>query len=373
MMPFFTRFVRLVKWALFSFIATFLLLMVWVFDGWRYYPCVENPPAIQVSPQESLCWVFDEKPVHMPSAKQVQQCLDQPIQGVTSKQYPPPSGDARDYVSLSIYWWPNTITKFPYLPRDGLRNPEAERYDAPVLQRMVKTVRILAAAQSTEADTRAVQWLSHWFMDEFTRMSPHLTFAQMMPGLAAGGRQGIIEGVPLCAELLDAIAWLEQRQALPVKLRQALRQWFAQYLSWLMNSSVGKAEAERANNHATWYLVQLAALTQSLGLRDLCAEILDQAPALTSRQFLADGQQPAELRRTKSFAYSVYNLQAWLRIERIAQRRNKSFWRSGPAQAFQYLGRHVESWPHANLDDRPSPNQLEALRHKAKSWGMGSF
>lgn len=54
-------------------------------------------------------------------------------------------------------------------------------------------------------------------------MHPHLTYAQMMPGIAAGGRQGIIEGLPIATHLLDALAWLDPRHALPAELRADLR------------------------------------------------------------------------------------------------------------------------------------------------------
>src|ERR1700730_14973029 len=53
---------------------------------------------------------------------------------VTEKSVPPPSGDVHDYVSLSIYWWPDpaAASGLPYIQRDGVRHPEADdtsRYD----------------------------------------------------------------------------------------------------------------------------------------------------------------------------------------------------------------------------------------------------
>ena len=51
---------------------------------------------------------------------------------VTEKQVPPPSGDAHDYVSLSIYWWPDPASPsgLPYIQRDGVRQPGSRRYVA---------------------------------------------------------------------------------------------------------------------------------------------------------------------------------------------------------------------------------------------------
>jgi len=36
----------------------------------------------------------------------------------------------------------------------------------------------------------------------------------------------------------------------------ALRQWYRQYLEWMLTSKNGKEEHMTANNHGTWYLVQ---------------------------------------------------------------------------------------------------------------------
>lgn len=50
---------------------------------------------------------------------------------VTAKKQLPPSGDRRDYMSLSPYWWPDPEKPdgLPYIRRDGERNPEV--YDFP--------------------------------------------------------------------------------------------------------------------------------------------------------------------------------------------------------------------------------------------------
>ncbi len=42
----------------------------------------------------------------------------------------PPSNDARDYISLSRYWWPDSTKKdgLPYVRHDGKVNPEIDSY-----------------------------------------------------------------------------------------------------------------------------------------------------------------------------------------------------------------------------------------------------
>jgi hypothetical protein len=73
---------------------------------------------------------------------------------VTEKRVPPPRGDVHDYVSLSIYWWPDPAASsgLPYIQRDGIRNTDADdtsRYDANPLTRVVGDVESLALAYLT--------------------------------------------------------------------------------------------------------------------------------------------------------------------------------------------------------------------------------
>ena len=289
------------------------------------------------------------------------------IVAITEKSALSPRGDARDYVSLSIYWWPNPITCLPYLPRDGVRNPEAGKYDAPKLRQMTGTIRSLAAANLPQANARALEWLRVWFMNPATRMNPHLTFAQMMPGWVAGGRQGVIEGLPLATELLDAIAWMDQRGVFTSVERESLREWFAEYLAWLVSSPSGVAESARSNNHGTWYDVQVTALATALGLRGLARSTLERAHSRLKGQFMEDGSQPEEIRRTKVFAYSLYNLEAWMHLERLASSHDISFWRLGPESGLRYLEKGVKAWTHQDLE-KPQATALVAFVRRLEHW-----
>ncbi len=337
--------------------------IAWVTLGWRQWPRVE---AIPSDPRLDLNASF--RPVFgLPGGRDAQPPdLTSPILTLAQDSDHSPRRDTRDYVSLSIYWWPNPLTRLPYLPRDGHRNPEAGHYDAIKLQHMATLVGRLAKAGQQAHDQRALEWLRAWFIDPDTRMHPHLTYAQMMPGLAAGGRQGIIEGLPIVTHVLDALAALDQRQALPAADRSALRSWLGEYLAWLCHSRPGQAEAKRPNNHGTWYDVQEAALAISLGLYSLSQHTLAQAKHRIAIQFSADGRQPQELRRSKSFEYSLYNLQAWQRLHVLGLRLSQDLWNAraengaSPALGLDYLRQHARQWPHPQLHP-PSPSALEAL------------
>ena len=69
-----------------------------------------------------------------------------PFTVVHKEKLPAQRATGHDYRSLAIYWWPNPDTPdgLPYVNRDGERNPETEKYDAPQLHGMTGAVRTLA-------------------------------------------------------------------------------------------------------------------------------------------------------------------------------------------------------------------------------------
>ena len=103
------------------------------------------------------------------------------IAPVTSKTALPPSGDKHDYMSQAPYFWKNPDTKdgFPYIRRDGVRNPEILQYgDRTSMGNLVSTVETLALGYYfTEKEAyaaRAAALLRMWFLDPKTRKNPHL-------------------------------------------------------------------------------------------------------------------------------------------------------------------------------------------------------
>ncbi len=348
-----------------------LLLGAWCGVFWRWVPRVETFAAEPGSvSDQAFVRLHEAAPGDDGAAlqKRAEAILSRPIILLTEKTNRAASGDPHDYVSLSIYWWPNPITRRPYLHHDGQRNPEAKNYDASKLTRVVGEVETLAAAFTATRDARfakrAREQLRVWFIAPETRMHPHLTFAQMMPGWAAGSRQGIIEGLPLTTRLPDAVAQLP----LSADERHALREWFGRYLAWLRHSSAGQSEHARPNNHGTWHDVQVASLATALGMSELAEKTVRKSLQRIETQFLADGRQPEELRRTKSFDYSRYNLDAWLHLAALGKPFGIEVWHqrnargASPSTGLSYLEANVAAWPHPQLA-RPRA-QAPELRKK---------
>lgn len=251
---------------------------------------------------------------------------------VSEKLQTPPSGSKNDYMSLSIYWWPNPITGKPYIHKDGRRNPEADDYDAPRLSRMCSEVYCLSLAYELTGREkyarRAADQLRVWFVDPVTRMNPHMKYAQRIPGINQGSRQGIIETVCLAIKVLDAAALLRQSGILPPEDVEAIGVWVNDYLEWLIYSRQGSRERCRDNNHGIWYDVQVAALSQFIGNQATSKVVFDHFSERLDRQELADGVMPRELRRTKSFDYTVYNLRAMFLLAITAEQTGVDLWRA---------------------------------------------
>ncbi len=250
--------------------------------------------------------------------------LARPPASVMDKEVLPPSGDKHDYMSLGTYWWPDPEAPdgLPYVRRDGERNPAGDRLDRPRLAQFGRDVAALSQAAYFTGDQRCVahaeRLLQIWFLDPDTRMNPHLNYGQGIPGRCDGRGIGIID-TALFGDVLDAVGLLVAAGG-AVPLLPDLRQWFAAYLDWLVNSPLGQDEAATRNNHGTWYDVQTAALALFVGQPERAREICRAAgEKRVAAQIEPDGSQPLELARTRSLDYATMNLRGMLDLGALAR------------------------------------------------------
>lgn len=252
---------------------------------------------------------------------------------VMDKQDVPPSGSKHDYVSLAPYWWPNPESKngLPFVRKDGQVNPA--RYKVPDDREFNETrdaVHTLALGYyftGNEAYAkRAVLLMRTWFLNPATRMNPNLNFAQAVPGVNTGRGTGLID-VREIPRLLDGITLLSSSPAMTKADRDGLRKWFTEYLKWLQTSKNGQAEADAKNNHGSWYDQQLVGIALFLGNKDLARQTAEAAETRRiAVQIKPDGSEPLELARTKSFSYSVFNLDALMRLAQEGDRAGVDLW-----------------------------------------------
>jgi hypothetical protein len=315
------------------------------------------------------------------------QALDVEPLSVTYQGQAPPSGDAHDYTSLPPYWWPNPNTEdgLPYVRRDGEVNPTSRRDDADALGRMIHAVETLALAYDLLGRAayaqHAARLLRTWFLDEETRMNPHLNFGQGVPGRSTGRRYGIIE-TRMLPQLIEAIGLIEPSAAWTETDQQNIKRWFRAYLEWLVTSDLGQKEARTTNNHGVWYDVQVAALALFVGERPAAREVLRLAPQRVRSQVEPDGRQPEELARTRSFSYVVMNTLGFCQLAALAEHVDVDVWRDqsedgrGLQRAINWLVFYADGtrpWPYEQITDRPWARVAAVLRHAAHAYDNPAY
>lgn len=284
---------------------------------------------------------------------------------VMDKSILPPSGNKHDYLSIGRYWWPNPDTSngMPWIRKDGQTNPETQTgaVDRNRLSDMTNGVESLSLAYYFSEDERyahkAISILKTWFLDEETLMKPHLEFAQSVPGNPEGRPFGVLDGRAIASLIPNAIDMLSDSQHWTTKDGLKMTRWLTDYLTWLIESDLGKEEGEQENNHGSWYRFQVASLAHYLGNKPLVKKTVELAQQSLDQQLNNKGGQIHELERTKSFFYSCFNLEALTNIAVFGNEAGMDMWHfeSGEgkslALAINYLTPVIsgEDWPHPSL------------------------
>ena len=105
-------------------------------------------------------------------------------------------------------------------------------------------------------------------------------------------------------EALREVAGLSLRDVLA-----GLKAWFRDYAEWMTTSKNGQEEAAAGNNHAVAFFLQVAAFAGFAGDDAKLAECRRRfKEVFVAKQMAPDGSFPAELRRTKPYGYSIFQL-----------------------------------------------------------------
>ncbi|CAK7202347.1 hypothetical protein SEUCBS139899_005070 [Sporothrix eucalyptigena] len=300
---------------------------------------------------------------------------------VTSKAKAGPSGNIHDYVSQAPYFWPDPEKASnggkPYIQRDGQKNPEVLNYtDRVFLEKVFRSSYVLALAWFYTGDVRyanhAALVLRTWFVAPATAMRPNLNHAQLIPGINDGRAIGIIDFSQAYASVLDAAVLLtshqkdqdNQEQGWTAEDDASFRAWNTAFLAWMVDGEFGQMEHANRSNHGSFAAMLVASIAAYVGdtaqvAREVVYAVHEHVPATIE----ADGQQPAELARTRSWHYSTFNLLALTRLAMVADReaerlerqegkKGERLWPSLYA-AIEYVlpaatgGR--DKWPHPDL------------------------
>lgn len=254
--------------------------------------------------------------------------LDQGPWTVTAKATPPPNGTLHDYTSQAPYFWPNPNTPdgCPYINKDGVRNPEVDKYqDRVSVGKMFNSSYVLSLAWyytgNPKYSKHASDILRTWFLDPNTAMNPNLDHAQLIPCANSGRSIGIIDFSQEYTNVIDAVAILNTgAPGWTFSDAKAFVSWNKRFLSWLADSPFGIQEATATNNHGTFANMQITALALFTGNHSLAVSRSQLAKSFIDNQITANGSQPQELARTRSFHYANFDLCAHLRYALIARK-----------------------------------------------------
>ena len=281
--------------------------------------------------------------------------LYQKPHSVIEKSELPPSGNKHDFLALAPYRWPNPEKPkgLPYIGHDGIVNPEIYNIpDKKNFDDMVEMVKLLSITYSISNNEnyalKARELIRTWFLNADTQMNPNLNYGEVNQGInkinPAGimaGRNitGILESVDI---IKDSPSWTERDQ-------EEIVSWFEKYLDWLLYSPAGKKEAEKINNHRTYYNLQVSSIAMFLNKTDIAEKIIkDTLDSLISKTIMPDGRQPQELKRTKSLYYSIFNLLGLFRLAIVAENIGTNLWDyetkdgAGLRKALEYLIPYID-------------------------------
>jgi hypothetical protein len=174
--------------------------------------------------------------------------------------------------------------------------------------------------------TKAASLLHVFFVDPKTRMNPSLKYAQAIPGVSSGRGIGIIDTLHLI-EVPLTVKVMQKSGAFPGEDLAAVKTWFRGYVEWMTTSKNGNDEANARNNHAVAFWLQVAAFSQLTEDSAKLAECRRRfKEVFVPKQMGEDGSFPAELKRTKPYGYSIFQLDNMASLCQLASTPEDNLW-----------------------------------------------
>ena len=263
--------------------------------------------------------------------KSAQQFLDALPQTVTASKCDRSAGTVNDYYSEGDYWWPDPKNpEGPYIQRDGESNPGNFVAHREAVFRLSNIIGTLTSAYLLTSDAKYVltvqNHLNAWFIAPATRMNPDMLYSQAIKGRFTGRSIGLIDAIHLI-EVARSVKILHDSQAINSEVYSGVKLWFGQFLDWMFTHPYGVDEMNAKNNHGTCWVMMAAAfadLTGDSAKLEFCRVRFKEI--LLPNQMAADGSFPLEIKRTKPYGYSLFNLDAMSTICKILSTPTDNLW-----------------------------------------------
>ena len=241
------------------------------------------------------------------------------------------AGSIHDFYSEGDYWWPNLVSPdSPFIQKDGMSNPNNFTNHRNALIRFSKIMGLLSSAYLlTHNDVyvkAAIKHLNAWFVDTATLMNPSLLYAQAIKGRVTGRGTGIIDMIQMM-EVVKGVEAMGKSKAMDKKVLAKTKQWFADYLVWVTTHTYGIDEREAKNNHGTCWVMQVAVFAKFTGNKPLIDYCINRfKTVLLPNQMDKEGSFPLEMKRTKPYGYSLFNLDAMTTICQELSTKEDNLW-----------------------------------------------
>ena len=241
------------------------------------------------------------------------------------------AGGKHDFFSEADYWWPDASNPTgPYIQKDGQTNPANFSEHRLAMIRFSQMVGNLTSAYLLTKDNKfalkAIQHCKAWFVDTTTKMNPSLLYAQAIKGKVTGRGVGIIDMIQMM-EVAQSVLVLEKQHAIKSTDLIEIKKWFQQYLQWVTTHPYGIDEREAKNNHGTCWTMQVAVfakLVNDSALLNYCDNRFKTL--LLPSQMDVNGSFPLELKRTKPYGYSLFNLDAMYTLAHVLSTKENNLW-----------------------------------------------
>ncbi|MBV5312924.1 MAG: alginate lyase family protein [Prolixibacteraceae bacterium] len=241
------------------------------------------------------------------------------------------AGGKNDFYSEGDYWWPDPANPTgSYIQKDGQTNPDnfvdhrLAMIHLSEISAMLTSAWILTGKQ--RYSDQVLKHLNAWFVNPETRMNPNMLYAQAIWGRFTGRGIGLIDAYHF-VEVVRSVKMLEVHGGLTAEQIQPVKMWFGDFLNWMTTHQYGIDEMNAKNNHGTCWAVTAAAMADLTGNKEVLNMCTDRFKTVfLPTQMADDGSFPLELKRTKPYGYSLFNIDAICNLAQILSTPEDNLW-----------------------------------------------